>query len=106
MKKATLIVWVIILGFIALVIFQNQTFFMSPNSLRLNLGVVDEYHTPELPNAVVFIFFFLSGIVIAYLFSLSTRFKARRTTKKLNAAIISHQEKAAELKRELETLKE
>jgi uncharacterized integral membrane protein len=106
MKKATLIVWVIILGFIALVIFQNQTFFMTNHSLRLNLGVVDEYHTPELPNAIVFIFFFLSGIVIAYLFSLSTRFKARRTTKKLNAAIISHQEKAAELKRELETLKE
>ena len=106
MKKATLIVWVIILGFIALVIFQNQTFFMTPNSLRLNLGVVDEYHTPELPNAVMFIFFFFSGIVIAYLFSLSTRFKARRTTKKLNAAIISHKDEAAELKRELETLKE
>ena len=105
MKKATLIVWVIILGFIALVIFQNQTFFMTNHSLRLNLGVINEYHTPEMPIAVVFIFFFFSGIVIAYLFGLSTRFKARRTAKKLNAAIISHKDEAAKLKSELNTLK-
>ena len=105
MKKATLIVWVIILGFIALVIFQNQTFFMTNHSLRLNLGVINEYHTPEMPIAVVFIFFFFSGIVIAYLFGLSTRFKARRTAKKLNAAIISHKDEAAKLKSELKTLK-
>jgi uncharacterized integral membrane protein len=105
MKKATLIVWVIILGFIALVIFQNQTFFMTSHSLRLNLGVINEYHTPEMPIAVVFIFFFFSGIVIAYLFGLSTRFKARRTAKKLNAAIISHKDEAAKLKSELDTLK-
>jgi len=105
MKKATLIVWVIILGFIALVIFQNQTFFMTNHSLRLNLGVINEYHTPEMPIAVVFIFFFFSGIVIAYLFGLSTRFKARRTAKKLNAAVISHKDEAAKLKRELNTLK-
>ena len=105
MKKATLIVWVIILGFIALVIFQNQSFFMTNQSLRLNLGVINEYQTPELPIAVVFIFFFFSGIVIAYLFSFSTRFKARRTTKKLNATIASHKDEVTKLTRELDTLK-
>ena len=93
MKKATLIIWAIIFVFIALVIFQNQTFFMTKHSLRLNLGFINEYHTPELPIAVVFIFFFFSGLVIAYLFNFSTRFKARRTVKKLNATITSHQEK-------------
>jgi uncharacterized integral membrane protein len=105
MKKATLIIWVIIFGFMALVIFQNQTFFMTKHSLRLNLGVVNEYHTPEMPIAVVFIFFFFSGLVIAYLFGFLTRFKAKRTTKKLNAAITSHEGEVAELKRELNTLK-
>jgi uncharacterized integral membrane protein len=105
MKKATLIVWVIILGFIALVIFQNQTFFMSHHALQLNLGVVKHNLPPNVPIAVVFIFFFLSGLVIAYLFGLSTRFKARRTAKKLNAAIISHKDEAAKLKSELDTLK-
>ena len=105
MKKATLIIWAIIFVFIALVIFQNQTFFMTKHSLRLNLGVINEYQTPELPIAVVFIFFFFSGLVIAYLFNFSTRFKARRTVKKLNATITSHQDEVAVLKRELDTLK-
>ncbi len=105
MKKATLIVWVIILGFIALVIFQNQDFFMTHQSLRLNLGVYNGVLPPELPIAVVFIFFFFSGLVIAYLFSFSNRFKARRTVKKLNAAITSHKDEAAKLKSELNTLK-
>ena len=106
MKKATLIVWVIILGIIALVIFQNQTFFMTHHALQLNLGVVSGTLPPNLPIAVVFIFFFFSGLVIAYLFGLSTRFKARRTIKKLNATIMSHENEAAELKKELNTLKE
>ncbi len=106
MKKATLIVWVIILGIIALVIFQNQTFFMTHHALRLDLGVVSGVLPPNLPIAVVFIFFFFCGLVIAYLFGLSTRFKARRTIKKLNATITSHKDEVAELQRELNTLKE
>ncbi len=39
MKKATLILWVIIFGFIALFIFQNQTFFLAKNAFNLNLGI-------------------------------------------------------------------
>ena len=106
MKKATLIVWVIILGIIALVIFQNKDFFMTHQSLQFNLGVVSGALPPNLPIAVVFIFFFFCGLVIAYLFGLSTRFKARRTIKKLNATIMSQKNEAAELQRELNTLKE
>ena len=105
MKKATLVVWVIILGFIALVIFQNQNFFMAHHALRINLGVVDGNLPPELPIAVVFLFFFFSGLVIAYFFSISSRFKARRTIKKLNATVAAHEGEVAELKRELDTLK-
>ncbi len=105
MKKATLIIWLIIFGFIALVIFQNQAFFMTKHSLRLNLGVMAEYHTPELPIAVVFILFFLAGLVVAYLFNFSNRFRARRTAKKLQAALASHKDEASDLKRELDTLK-
>jgi len=48
MKKATLIIWAIIFGVIALLIFQNQDFFLTNQSLRINLGVLEAYHTPEL----------------------------------------------------------
>jgi len=105
MKKATLIIWVIILGFIALVIFQNQTFFLAKNSLRLNFGISEEYLSPQLPNAVILLIFFFSGVIIAYLFSFSARFKAKRTIKKLNTNIATNINELSELKREVNTLK-
>ena len=105
MKKATLIIWVVIFGVIALLIFQNQAFFLTNQSLRVNLGVIKTYNTPELPIAILGLLFFLAGILIAYLFSLSARFKARRTIKKLNAAIASHNTEMEGLRRELNALK-
>jgi len=105
MKKSTLLTWAIIFGGIALLIFQNQAFFMAEQSLRLNLGVTEEYHSPQLPVAVPFIIFFLAGVVIAYLFNISVRFKARRTIKKLNATMASHSTELAELKTEIDCLK-
>ena len=105
MKKATLIIWVIIFGVIVLVIFQNQAFFLTNQSLQVNLGVMEAYHTPELPIAILVLLFFLTGILIAYLFSLSARFKARRTVKKLNTTIASHTAEVAGLRREIDSLK-
>ena len=105
MKKGTLIVWAIILGILALVIFQNQAFFMGKQSLRINLGIVQEYLTPELPIAVLVLIFFFSGIVIAYLFSISARFKSRRNVKRLNATLASQKTELAGLKTELDSLK-
>ena len=105
MKKASLIIWVIIFGVIALLIFQNQAFFLSNQSLRVNLGVINAYHTPELPIAILVLVFFLAGIFIAYLFGLSARFKARRTIKKLNATIASHNSEVTGLRNELNSLK-
>ncbi|MBW2706805.1 MAG: LapA family protein [Deltaproteobacteria bacterium] len=105
MKKATLIIWVLIFGVIALLIFQNQAFFLSNQSLQVNLGVTDPYHTPELPIGILVLLFFLTGVVIAYLFSLSARFKARRTIKKLNTTIASHNDEVAGLRREIDSIK-
>jgi hypothetical protein len=105
MKKSTLLIWAIIFGGIALLIFQNQAFFLADQSLRLNLGVTKEYHSPQLPVAVPFIIFFLAGIAIANLFTMATRFKAKRTIKKLNATMVSCNNEIHELRRELESLK-
>ena len=106
MKKATLTVWVIIFGFIALVIFQNKGFFLeTKTSIGLDLGIVEAYKSPELPNAVFILIFFLCGIIIAYFFSFSARFKAKRTIKKLNTTIASHMNEMTELKGQINTLK-
>ncbi len=105
MKKATLFIWAIIFGVIALLVFQNQDFFLKNQALRVNLGVVNEYLTPELPIAILVLLFFLTGIVIAYLFNISARFKARRTIKKLNTTIASHNAEVAGMRREIDALK-
>ena len=105
MKKATLIIWAIIVGVMALLIFQNQTFFLTNQSLRLNLGVLEEYHTPELPIAVMVLLFFLAGYILAYLFNASARFKAKRSIKKLNTTMASHSQEMAGLKGEIDSLK-
>ena len=104
MKKATLVIWVIIIGFLALVIFQNQTFFLAKNAFHLNFGI-KEYPIPELYNAVVMLFFFCFGLILAYLFNFSVRFKAKRAIKKLNTTIAAHINEMAELKLEIDTLK-
>jgi len=105
MKKAALIIWFIIFAILALVIFQNQAFFLTNQSIRINLGIIDEYHTPEMPIAILFLFFFFSGIIIAYLFNIAPRYRANRTNKKLNAAVAAHNDEVTELKRELNSLK-
>lgn len=104
MKKGTLIIWLIIFGFIALVIFQNLTFFQAKTALRINFGV-KEYSIPETYNAVILLAFFLFGIIIANLFSFSARFKAKRTIKKLNTTIAAHINELSELKNEINKLK-
>jgi uncharacterized integral membrane protein len=96
---------VIILGFIALVIFQNQTFFLAKNAFRLNFGFAKEFLSPEIPNAILFLIFFFLGLVISYLFSFSARFKAKRTIKKLNTGMVSQTKELKDLKSEIETLK-
>jgi len=105
MKKGTLIIWAIIFGFIALVVFQNQTFFLAKQSFRFNPVIFEEYQSPEMPNAVMVLIFFFLGLFIAYLFSFAKRFKANRTIKKLNATITSCNQEMTELRREINTLK-
>ncbi len=104
MKKSTLAIWAIVFGMLALLIFQNQEFFMAKQTLRLNLGV-KEYHLPEMANALLILIFFVAGIVLTFLFGLSARFKARRTIKKLNATIAKQDKELSELKTEVDALK-
>jgi uncharacterized integral membrane protein len=104
MKKSTLVIWAIIFGILALLIFENQEFFLAKQTLRINLWV-KEYHLPEMANALLTLIFFLAGIIITFLFNVSARFRARRTIKKLNATITKHNKELSELKTEIDALK-
>ena len=105
MNKFKLVLWIIILGIIALVIFQNQTFFLGSQSLKLNLWLGPEVQSPPIPNAVIFLVTFVCGLVLSYLFSVPERFRNRKAIKRLKAAEASQKDEIDRLKKEIATLK-
>ncbi len=105
MKKVKIALWVILLVFLVLFAYQNKVFFMAKHSLSLKLPFLETFHTPELPQAVLFLVFFLTGFLVAYFISLADRFKSKKTIKNLNAAATSHLEELATIKKEVETLR-
>ena len=100
MKKVKIAFWIIIFGFVGLVIFQNKGFFMSKSQMVLNLGFF-YYETPFLANAIFFVAFFLIGILISYFLSLFKQFKDAKTIKSLRAKEASLVEAVSSLERQL-----
>jgi len=105
MKKVKIAFLLIILVFAGVFVYQNKIFFMAKQSLSLTLPFLETLHTPELPHAVLFLVFFLTGFLIAYFFGLYDRFKSKKTVKNLNAAAAAQQDELTALKRELELLR-
>ena len=104
MKKLKIVLWLIIIGFIAIIFFSNKEYLLAKQVLQINLLYTEPFHTMELPTAVFFLVFFLTGFLIAYFISLSARFKSKKTIKNLNAAATSQLEEIAALKKEVESL--
>jgi uncharacterized integral membrane protein len=102
MKKATVVIWAIITVLIGIIFYDNWE--IISNKISLTIRFVPQ-PLPQLPIFVYFIIFFFFGFIIAYLFNFSVRFRTRRTTKKLNATITSHEKEVSELKTELSALK-
>ena len=103
-KRVKIGIWVIIIGFLALMVYQNQNFFLARQSLGLNL-YFKNYSLPEVVNIFLFFICFLSGLFLAVYFILFDRFKLKKTNKTLNTTINTHLEKISSLEKELETLK-
>jgi len=100
MKKVKIAFWIVVFGFVGLVIFQNKDFFMSESRLMIDLGFF-YYETPFLANAVFFVAFFLVGILISYFSSLFKHFKDARTIKTLKAKETSLVETVSSLEKQL-----
>ncbi len=100
MKKVKIAFWIIVFGFVGLVIFQNKAFFMSKSQMVLNVWFF-YYETPFLANAIFFVAFFLLGILISYFLSLFKQFKDAKTIKSLKAKEASLVEAVESLERQL-----
>ncbi len=96
MKKVKLAFWLILVGLMGIVFWQNQAFFLEKKSVGINY-VVGSYQSPELQIVLYFLIFFLAGLLISYFHSLSERFAARKTIKKLNEELAHAGIKISEL---------
>jgi len=106
MKKVKLVFWLLILGAIAVVVFQNEGYFMdTQQSLRLSLKVFPEYQSPQLPLVVFHLLFFGLGLIVAYLFGGLNRWRRRKAVTRLTAENAAQRTEIESLKAELAGLK-
>ena len=97
--------WLIILGFFGLLVFQNQEVFFQQQTLGIDLFVIEKIEVPPQFLVVFFLCFFLLGLLITYFFGLYTKFKSNQIIKGLNQKIDSFVENILKLEAENESLK-
>jgi uncharacterized integral membrane protein len=106
MKKVKTVLWIILIGVVAVIVYSNKKYFFdTKQSIQILIPFKEPYTFKEMPNAVYFLVFFVIGFLVAYFFSLSERFKSKKTIKNLNAAATSQLQEISALKKEMDTLK-
>jgi len=105
MKKVKYIFWLIIIAFIVAVIYQNQEYFLTEQSIYIDIWITEAYQSPELMNVILYLIVFVAALIIGYLFSLAIRFRANQTIKAMRREMESQIEIIAGMQRELDTYK-
>ena len=105
MRKVKIVLWIILIGFIAIVFLSNKDYFLAKQSIQIKIPHIVDKTFKESPNAVYFLVFFIIGFLVAYFLSLSERFKSKKTIKNLNAAATSQLKEISDLKKEMDSIK-
>ncbi|MBF0258810.1 MAG: hypothetical protein HQK62_08230 [Desulfamplus sp.] len=107
MKKIKLTLGLIVIIFVALVIYQNRTYFLAKQALSLNLGVETWHWTaPEVQNVAYFGGCLVIGFLMAGYLGIASKFKSMKTIKHLNKTLVSQINTIESLQTELETFKQ
>jgi len=105
MKKVKLVVWMLIVAFVAVVIYQNKGFFWdTKQSLAVDLAFA-KYQVPEVQLLVIFGAFFAAGLLLGLYFLMVRGLKKKKKVKTLKTQVKEHSEKAAVLEEELRALR-
>ena len=103
MKKIKYLLWLIILGLLGILIYQNLDYFMTTKALRFDLKIASwNWTMPELQNIAYFGICFLLGLILAGLKGFVVSFKLSKEIKTKDVAITSLKEQVNTLKTELE----
>jgi uncharacterized integral membrane protein len=96
MRKVKFAFWLIVAGLLGLVFWQNQIFLLEKKGMKIDY-FFGNYQFPEIQVVLYFVIFFLAGLLISYFSSLSERFVARKTIKKLKEELARAGIKISEL---------
>jgi len=103
MKKIKYLLWLIVLGFIGIFIYQNLDYFMTKAALKIDLKIASwNWIMPEIQNIAYFGICFLLGLFLTGIRGFVIQFGLKKDIKKKDAAIASFKEKLAALKSELD----
>ncbi len=103
MKTLRTLFWLIILGLLGILIYQNRAYFTTPSALHLNLKLSTwHWSLPELQNIVYWGICFGLGLLISGIKGLMTAFRLGREIKRKDAAMETLKQEINELKSKLE----
>ena len=106
MKKVKLVVWMLIVVFVVIVIYQNKDFFWeTKKSLTIDLPLIPlQYKTlPEVELLFIFGIFFAAGLLVGIYLMFGRGLKKKKTIKALKTQVKEESEKAVGLEAELRT---
>ncbi|MBF0468425.1 MAG: hypothetical protein HQK61_06015 [Desulfamplus sp.] len=107
MKKIKLTLGLIVIIFVALVIYQNRTYFLAKQALSLSLGVETWHWTaPEVENVAYFGGCLVIGFLMAGYLGIASKLKSMKTIKHLNKTLVTQIDTIESLQTELETFKQ
>lgn len=106
MKKIKFTLGLLVVIFVALVIYQNRTYFLAKQALSLSLGVETWHWTaPEAQNVAYFGGCLVIGFLIAGYLGVASKLKSMKNIKQLNKTIITQIGTIESLQSELQSLK-
>lgn len=103
MKQLKLILWIIFIGILGLIVFQNLEYLLQKQSLLFNFYVSEPYQSPPLPNAVWFLACLVIGFLISYFSGLVEKYKSGKIQKELRSKLDSQIDMISKLRSQLES---
>jgi uncharacterized integral membrane protein len=104
MKRVKAALWIIVIGLLVVIFFQNQKFFLESQSFKIDL-YFRSFHTPEVPNTLLFVGFFVVGFILSYFLYLPDRFRTRKAVRHLSTNLEASYHKISSLESELAAMK-
>lgn len=106
MKKIKILLFLLIVCFLSLIVYQNLAFFLTKHTLSFGMKIIPfgmklvnfSYQSPEISMAMLLFGCFIIGLVLAYFSLLKSIFKSKKSIKDLNKTISENQKEISELK--------